>query len=245
MAKIKLSVIIPAYNEAQRIVPTIVSVKQYFTREKIAGEIIVVDDGSTDATGLAVTGLVDQYIKLPVNQGKGAAVRKGMFAAKGEDILMMDADGSTSITAYEDLIKGRKGADIVIGSRHLEGSVIHIKQSLVRQAISYMGSLVFRVVLGLPFADNQCGFKLFSRQSAHDIFAQTVIDRWGFDVEALTIARILGYKVSEVPVEWHDSRGSSLRAGRAVIYTVEEVAAIWLNIRMGKYKKIKKPKSSR
>jgi dolichyl-phosphate beta-glucosyltransferase len=245
MAKVKLSVIIPAYNEAQRIVPTILSVKQYFTQEKIAGEIIVVDDGSTDATGLAVTGFADQYVKLPVNQGKGAAIRKGVFAAKGDDILFMDADGSTSITAYEDLLAGRNGADIVIGSRHLEGSVIHIKQSLVRQTVSYLGNLVFRIFLRLPYADTQCGFKLFSRQSAHDIFSQTVIDRWGFDVEVLKIAQILGYKVSEVPIAWHDSRGSSLRAGRAAIYTLEEVIAIWLNVRMGKYKKIKKPKSAK
>jgi hypothetical protein len=111
---------------------------------------------------------------------------------------------------------------------------------MLRQFVSYAGNLIFRVVLKLPYADTQCGFKLFSHEAAQAIFSQTLIDRWGFDVEALTIARILGYQVVEVPISWHDSKGSSLRAGRAAFYTFEEVIAVWLNARMGKYKKVKR-----
>lgn len=236
-ASIQLSVIIPAYNEAKRIVPTITGVASYLRANKIKGEIIVVDDGSTDATGPAVTGLVDQFIRFDQNYGKGAAVKKGVFAARGNDILMMDADGSAPITALADLMKARRRADIAIGSRHLLGSVIHVHQSLMRQTVSYLGNQIFRLILRLPYADTQCGFKLFSRQAARAIFSQTTIDRWGFDVEVLTIARILGYKVMEVPIAWHDARGGSLRAGRAALYTFEEVLLIWLNARMGKYKK--------
>lgn len=232
-----LSVIIPAYNESKRIVPTITSVYRYCREQDIDVEIIIVDDGSTDATSSAVTGLVDQYIKLPQNQGKGAAVRQGVFAATGKDILFMDADGSAPISALADLQKHRGKAPIAIGSRHMDGSVIYIHQSLLRQAISYIGNQLFRWILRLPYADTQCGFKLFSYESAQAIFKQTLIDRWGFDVEILTIARILGYKVVEVPIAWHDSKGSNLRAGRAAIYTLEEVISIWLNVRMGKYKK--------
>jgi dolichyl-phosphate beta-glucosyltransferase len=237
MAQPSLTVVIPAYNEAKRIVPTITSVYQYFKTNAIHGEVIVVDDGSTDATGAAVTGLVDRYIKLPNNLGKGAAVRHGVMAATGKDILIMDADGSTPISEYEELTQHRGTSDIVIGSRHLEGSVIHIRQSFLRQLISYLANIVSKVILGLPFADTQCGFKLFSRESARVIFSKTLIDRWGFDFEVLKIAQILGYTVVEVPISWHDARGGTLRAGRAAFYTFEEVLSIWLNVRMGKYKK--------
>lgn len=234
-----LSVIIPAYNEAKRIVPTIMSILHYSYDQKIKIEVIVVDDGSKDATRHAVTGLAHKYIRLPTNRGKGAAVRKGVFAATGTDILIMDADSSAPITELAPLMEQRQGADIVIGSRHLAGSVIHIHQSLLRQTISYLGNQIFRLVLRLPYRDTQCGFKLFSRTSARAIFKQATIDRWGFDVEILVIARILGYKIREVPIHWHDSRGGSLRAGRAAIYTFEEVMIIWLNTRMGKYKREK------
>ncbi len=238
MANFDLSVVIPAYNEAKRIVPTITSVYDYLRRNNIRGEIIVVDDGSTDATAMAVTGLVDQFIRLPHNTGKGAAVRKGVLSAKGKDILVMDADGSAPITALADLYHTRGDADIAIGSRHLSGSVIHVRQSLIRQLLSYGGNLFIKLILRLPYADTQCGFKLFSHESAEAIFSQAIIDRWGFDVEILKIAQLLGYKTAEVPIAWHDAKGSSLRAGRAAIYTFEEVVSVWLNVRMGKYRRI-------
>lgn len=239
MSQPELSIVVPAYNEAKRIVPTLTSVIRYLKTHKIKGEIIVVDDGSTDATEHAVTGLADRYFRLPQNMGKGAALRKGMLEASGKDVLLMDADGSSPITELDVLYAHRDNAPIVIGSRHMDGSVIHVRQSVLRQFISYVGNMIFRIVLKLPYADTQCGFKMFSHEAAQAIFSQTLIDRWGFDVEALTIARILGYRVVEVPISWHDSKGSSLRAGRAAIYTLEEVIAVWLNARMGKYKKIK------
>lgn len=239
MSRPDLSIVIPAYNEAKRIVPTLTSVLRYLKANKINGEVIVMDDGSTDATEHAVTGLVDHYIRLPQNMGKGAAVRKGMLMAEGIDVLMMDADGSAPITELDKLYQSRNNAPVVIGSRHLKGSIIQIQQSMLRQFISYMGNLIFRWVLRLPYADTQCGFKLFSHEAAQAIFSQTLIDRWGFDVEVLTIARILGLKVAEVPIAWHDARGGTLRAGRAAFYTFEEVLAVWLNVRMGKYKKVR------
>lgn len=237
MKKFDLSIIIPAYNEAKRIVPTITSIYRYCRENNIEVEVIVVNDGSTDATASAVNGLANRCINLPENKGKGAAIRTGVFAAKGEDILLMDADGSAPISAYAELMAARGDADIAIGSRHLSGSVIHVHQSLLRQLISYTGNLIIRFVLHLPYADTQCGFKLFKRQVAQSIFKQAIIDRWGFDVEALAIARLRGYKTVEVPIAWHDARGSNLRAGWAAIYTLEEVLLVWLNLRMGKYKK--------
>lgn len=239
MANIDLSVVIPAYNEVKRIVPTLTNAITYLKDNNIVGEIIVVDDGSTDSTALAVTGLADRYLKLPTNTGKGAAVRKGVLAASGNNVLIMDADGSAPITELDELYRARGKADIAIGSRHLAGSVIHIKQSLLRQLLSYFGNLFIRLVLRLPYTDTQCGFKLFTAPAAKAIFKQALIDRWGFDVEILKIAQIMGYKVVEVPIAWHDARGGTLRAGRAAIYTFEEVLSVWLNSRMGKYKRQK------
>lgn len=240
-AKPNISIVIPAYNEAKRIVPTILSIQRYMRDNQMTAEIIVVDDASTDATELAVTGLADIYLKQPQNLGKGAAVRRGMLAATAPEVLMMDADGSAPIGELADLqVAKSKGENvqIAIGSRHLDGSLIHVHQSILRQTISYIGNLTFRLILRLPYADTQCGFKLFSHSAAQAIFSQTVIDRWAMDVEVLTIARILGLKVVEVPIAWHDARGSTLRAGRAALFTFEEVLMIWLNTRMGKYKKI-------
>ncbi len=245
MAKANLSIIIPAYNEAQRIVPTLLSIHEHLKRSKLRAEIVVVDDGSTDATQHAVTGLVDEYIKLPQNCGKGVAVRRGMLLASAPYILMMDADGSAPITALDNLWPLRKEADIIIGSRHIEGSVIHIHQSLLRQTVSYLANVCFRLILRLPYADTQCGFKLFKKEAARAIFTQTLIDHWGLDVEALKIAQVLGLTVNEVPIAWHDSRGGTLRAGRAAIYTFEEVISIWLNVRMGKYKRSKQGSKSK
>ncbi|TSC66596.1 MAG: family 2 glycosyl transferase [Candidatus Berkelbacteria bacterium Gr01-1014_85] len=199
--KYDLSVVIPAYNESQRIVPTLTSIQKFASTHHLDCEIIVVDDGSTDATEAAVSGLVQQYIKQKLNMGKGAAIRRGMLAANGKLILFMDADSSAPITELPALLTALEEVPIAIGSRHAEGSVVHIQQSLMRQFISYAGNQIFRLVLGLPYADTQCGFKLFTRQAAQEIFQQTLIDRWGFDVEVLTIARILGLPVREVPIQ--------------------------------------------
>lgn len=228
-----LSVILPAYREAERIEATLDAVHSYLAQAEYDSELIIVDDGSPDATAEVVRAfkkksqLMIKLIVHPKNKGKGAAVRTGMQAATGTYALFADADNATPFDEVAKLLSAaHKGADIAIASRYVEGSNVVKKQTLLRRGISRAGNLLFRLFLRLPFADTRCGFKLFNRRSRDTIFARQTIERWGFDTEILVIALRHHFNVAEVPVRWYDKERGNIRPFRDAVRALAEIAHI-------------------
>ena len=213
-----LSIIIPAFNEESRLPGTIEALKRYLGRQEFRFlEIVVVDDGSRDGTAALIGRAAAEWpvlrlLKNPENRGKGYSVRHGMLDAKGEWVLFSDADLSTPIEEVEKLLSAvdLHDADAAIGSRALDRSLVSVHQSAMREFSGRFFNLVMRVVARLPFLDTQCGFKLFRRQAAQAIFSRVRIDGFGFDVEALFIARKRGFKTMEVPVRWANVEGTKV-----------------------------------
>ncbi len=181
-------------------------------------EIIIVDDGSSDATAQIAQEYADgaehgeiRVISERRNRGKGASLRLGTLLSRGRYILMTDADLSTPIDEVDKLMRRvrRDGYDVAIGSRKAEGALI--KQPLYSRIISYASNLMTRVVLGLPFRDTQCGFKLYRREAALKLFGPLQLSRFSFDYEVLNRARSMGLRVAEVGVVWEHAEGSSVR----------------------------------
>lgn len=214
--QIYLSVVIPAYNEEERIGHTLGEVASYLSEKPYSWEIIVVNDGSTDRTVEVVSGLCGEVPGLRIidygrNRGKGWAVREGMLAARGSLRLFMDADNSTTVDHVERMLPlFEGGADIVIGSRRVEGACIAVHQSWLRENTGRLFNLAVRCLNGLPMEDTQAGFKAFSEKAAEAIFPLQTIWHWPFDVELLTIAERLGFTVREVPIEWRNDPHSSV-----------------------------------
>jgi len=205
----RLSVIIPAYNEENRLPKTLKAVNEYLQKQDYEYEILVVSDGSKDRTAEVVQDLESQIEGLRLidneqNHGKGYAVRQGMIEAKGDFRLFMDADNSTSIDHVEKMWSEFKaGNDVVICSRDLEESVIPQKQAWWRMRLGDIFNLIVQIFSGLwGLWDTQCGFKGFSAKAAQDIFSKAKINRWAFDVEVLVLAKQLNYTIKEIPVTW-------------------------------------------
>ena len=205
-----LSVVIPAFNEGQRIRDTLKRTVAHLGR-RFSYELIVVDDGSRDDTAGVVESFEDAcLLKQPCNRGKGAAVRRGVLAARGKRVLFMDADLSTPIEEVDKLIDLAADADVVIGSRRLPSSNILGEQPLHRRLLGSCFSALVRALLLGDFSDTQCGFKLFGRDAAEAIFSQQRLDGFAFDVEVLMLAEQLGYVIKEVPVAWQHSDDSKI-----------------------------------
>lgn len=235
---IKISVIIPVYNEESRLLDNFKKIAKYLSEQKYSSEIIFIDDGSTDKTLDIINGLCYKnlrFFKNPQNMGKGYAIRSGVKYAQGEYILLTDIDNSTPIDNLNKLLPYAKKYPIVIGSRYLEKDSIKIKQPLLRRIISRAGNLFIRIILGLRFRDTQCGFKLLEAKSAKDIFNKATINRWGFDIELLAIAKKYQIPAKEVAVSWYDDPRTKLRAGRAAIGTFKEVLQIKKNLSTDRY----------
>ncbi|MGA3134531.1 MAG: dolichyl-phosphate beta-glucosyltransferase [Terracidiphilus sp.] len=235
------SIVIPAFNESARIPATLQSVVSCVRAHDWAAEVIVVNDGSRDATAEVVREFARyapevRLIENPGNRGKGYSVRSGMLQALGEVVMFTDSDLSAPIEEAERLFAAiAQGADIAIGSRWLESGRQTQRQPLYRQFFGRCFNAVTRIVMGLPFADTQCGLKAFTRAAAQTVFRLQTIERWGFDPEILFIALQRGYRVVEVPVSWaHDERTrmSYLKDGMKML---EEMAVIRWNAFRGRY----------
>jgi dolichyl-phosphate beta-glucosyltransferase len=208
----RISIVIPAYNEAPRLGPTLDRVLDFVRKQGWDAEVIVVDDGSRDGTadivrGYAQNNEIVRLLQNPGNRGKGYSVRNGVMNANGQIILFTDADLSSPIEEAPKLLEViESGADVAIGSRWMRSELQTKRQSVARQVLGRVFNLLLRVVLRLDFKDTQCGFKAFRRNAARALFPLQKIERWGFDPEILFLADRAGFRVVEVPVRWgHDS----------------------------------------
>jgi len=194
---------------------TLRAVKDYLNRTSWEfTEIVIVDDGSRDRTAELASAAGARVLQNPGNRGKGYSVRHGMLEARGEWLLFTDADLSSPIEELDKLWSTAcsEHAQVAIGSRDLDRSLIGVRQPLFREYGGRFFNFVMRIITGLPFRDTQCGFKLFEAAAAREIFRRQRLDRFGFDVEVLFIAEHLGYRTSEVAVRWNDVAGTKVSA---------------------------------
>jgi len=237
----RLSVIIPAYNEEKRISNTLREIDKYLRQQPYEYEILVVNDGSKDATAQTVRTMEPEIkglrlIDNEVNKGKGGVVRQGLLAAIGEARLFMDADNSTSVDQVEKMWpEFEKGFDVVIGSRDIKGAVLDPPQPWKRIILGDIFNLVVQIILGLwGIKDTQCGFKALSAKAVNRIMPQCKIDRWAFDPEILILARGMGFKIKQIPVHWINDPDSKVKL-KGAIRMLREVAEIRWNLIAKKY----------
>ena len=242
-----LSIVIPAYNEASRIPATLQRVVACIRSNRWSAEVVVVNDGSRDSTAAVVRAFAAnapevRLIENPGNRGKGYSVRHGVLQALGEVVMFSDADLSAPIEEAQGLLDAiAQGADIAIGSRWLERQRQTVRQPFYRRFFGRCFNAVTRMVMRLPFADTQCGFKAFTRATAQTIFQLQTIEGWGFDAEILFIALKRGFIIKEVPVSWaHDERTqiSYLKDGARML---QDLAVVRWNALLGRYGRPVKP----
>ena len=234
----RLSIIIPAYNEESRLPNTLLEIQNCINKQPYKTEVLVVDDGSTDGTVQAVKDIAKKFPELrlienEVNKGKGGVVRQGMLEAKGDWRLFADADNSTPICQVEKLLKETENYEVIIGSRYLESDSIKIKQPWKRRMLSRLGNPLVQLLLLPGIKDTQCGFKLFSAEASEKIFEQQTQSGWVFDMEVLVIARKLGYKIKEVPVDWFDAANSQMRVFRSAVKSLRDIFVIFFKTKKG------------
>lgn len=206
-----LSIVIPAYNEALRLGPTLQRVVEYLRPQGLRYEVLVVDDGSTDATSEVArkfSALDVRLLRQDVNRGKGAVVRVGVLASQGREVLLLDADLSTPIEELEKLRPHLAEAPVVLGSRAVAGSDIGQHQPFYREMMGRTFNLIIRILGVRGLRDTQCGFKLLAGDVARQLFGELQIERFAYDVELVWLARKHGHRVVEVGVRWADSSSS-------------------------------------
>ena len=240
---IHLSVIIPAFNEELRLPGTLDDALRYLSAQRYRSEVIVVDDGSSDGTA-SVAG---RFCAGPVpvrlcahpdraNHGKGAAVRLGMMEARGAFRLFTDADNSTTLDQIAGFWQSfEEGFDSVIGSRRAHGARIVVHQALHKELAGRFGNWIIRLLAVPGVSDTQAGFKILTRECVERVFPRLTVDRWGFDIEILAVARSLGYRIRELPITWINSPASKVGAGS----DFEVMAEVWRvrrNLKSGLYR---------
>ncbi|MBL8055602.1 MAG: glycosyltransferase family 2 protein [Anaerolineales bacterium] len=228
----RLSVVVPAYNEAERLGPHLGPVLAFLGGHYPDYELIVVDDGSQDETAARVAAALAgepraRLISYRPNRGKGYAVRTGVLASSGDVVVFMDADLSTPLDEIPRLLERLAAADVVIGSRGLPEAEIHVRPPLHRRAASWIFDQIKYALVGLrAFQDTQCGFKGFRGPLARQLFALGRVDRFMFDVEILFLAERAGLRIVEMPVAWADRPGSKVRFWEGVVNMFRDLGRI-------------------
>lgn len=234
-----LSIIIPTYNEQERIVPTIGAISSYITDQNFPCELIIADDGSTDDTIKLVEelGFANLHLlKIDKNGGKGSAVQRGMLAAKGEYLLFSDADNSTPIEEVTKLLQKLRDEnyDVAIGSRAADGAE-ETKKSLKRRIFSNGLRWLVNTVIRIGVRDTQCGFKLYTREAARKLHSSQTLMGFSFDLEILYLASKFNYRIAEVPVTWVDAPGSKVDAVKEARRFIRDLVKIKINDMRGLY----------
>jgi len=236
-----LSVIIPAYNEEKNIKNTIQSIYGYLSGKNIEHEIIVVTDGSRDKTNDVVSSMIVNIptlslLRFDVNKGKGYAVKEGILKAIGDFRLFTDADNATSIDHIEKMMPFfNQGYDVVIGSIAIKGSTVASgSEPIWRRLFGMTGNLFIQLVAVYGISDTQRGFKMITAEAANKIFPKMTIDRWGFDIEMLALARKFAYRIKEVPVVWENNPDSHVKLSAYFQVLMETVKIRW-NLMTGQY----------
>ena len=228
----RLSVVVPCYNEEQRLPATIERIAGYLSRRGVSYELILVDDGSIDGTRevmqqAAARNPAVRIESLPRNRGKGGALAAGVAIARGEQLLVTDADLSTPIEELEKLETAlAAGAGVAIASRAIKGSRVEISQPIYRVAMGKIFNLIVQLVLLPGIWDTQCGFKLFRAEIARPVFAALTTNGFGYDPEALYLAKRRGVRIVEVPVVWRNSAPTTVNAIRSSLDMFKHVVRV-------------------
>ncbi|MBI3355944.1 MAG: glycosyltransferase family 2 protein [Nitrospirae bacterium] len=233
-----LSVIIPVYNESQRL-SGFQTIYEYLSSQAFSSELIIVNDGSTDDTLLKLQAFqADHDVRLvsyAPNRGKGYAIQQGMLAATGRYRLFADVDLSTPMTELDRFLPSLSEVDIVIGTRKQRGASILVDQGKLRKTLGKCFTFLTQSILQLPLSDFTCGFKCFSECAAEAIFRRVMIQRWGFDVEVLFVADKLGYSIREIPVTWSNDARSKVRFPHDIFRSLADLLIVRWNSLSGKY----------
>jgi dolichyl-phosphate beta-glucosyltransferase len=237
----QLSIVIPMYNESHRMKASLPRLRDYFRSRPYSVEFVVVDDGSRDNTVELARQILGQnsvqVLEEKPNRGKGHAVKVGMLAAKGEKVLFTDADLSTPVEESEKFWPWfDQGYDIVIGSRKMKGAVLDRHQPLWRESMGKVFTWLTNRIATRDISDITCGFKCFTHSAAQELFSRSIIDDWSFDAEVLYIAQQHGLKIKEVPVHWHDERGTKVRIARDAARALAGLMKIRINGVRGRYR---------
>jgi glycosyltransferase involved in cell wall biosynthesis len=235
-----VSIVVPAFNEAERIGDSIQKLEAFMLQASFASELIIVDDGSHDSTAEVVARFQTKDLRLmrnDQNHGKGYSVRQGVLAATGKYVLFTDADLSAPIEELNKLlcIAEENEVDVVIGSRAVDRRYIEKHQSRLRELSGIFFNRMVRLLLGLPLHDTQCGFKLFHRERTRPIFEQQTTFGFGFDPELLFLAKRSGLTIRETPVRWSHSEGSKIRVLRDGLRMFLDLVRIRWNSIAGRY----------
>ncbi|GAB4032430.1 MAG: glycosyltransferase family 2 protein [Elusimicrobiota bacterium] len=237
----KLSVVIPAYNESKRIGATIRSIMSYISKRGKDFEFVFVDDGSTDGTKEEIISALNGFKSYRIlshdkNRGKGAAIKTGMLAASGDWILFTDSDMSTPIEELEKffpLFDGRFGA--VIGSRKMKGANVEVRQGFLRENMGKVFTFLSNLILGTSYSDFTCGFKCFEKEISKKIFSAQKIENWSYDSEILYLVVKYKIPVAEVPVRWKNDPNTKVRLIRDILGSFKGLLEIRLNDIRGIY----------
>lgn len=230
-----ISIVIAAFNEEKRIAPSLQRIHEFLRGRKTEYEIIVVDDGSRDRTTQMVAELARSIpglgvIRYEKNRGKGFALRTGVLASKGDQVLVSDADLSTPIEELDSLLPSLSDHSIAIGSRALALSKILVKQPWWRQGMGKTFNRIVKLLVMGDFSDTQCGFKLFAGETARELFREARIERFAYDVEILALAKKKGYRVAEVPVKWINDPASKVHPIRDSLRMLVDLVKIRLTV---------------
>lgn len=239
MNKILLSLIIPAYNEENLIVDTLNKITGFLKNKRYSWEIVVVDDGSFDNTSKLVKKYKNnrvRLLKLTKNEGKGAALREGFLHSIGKYRIFTDADLSVEIKYLDKmLLELKNNFDVAIASRRVPGSKIEIHQPFHREKMGQGYTLLTSLVLGMKLKDYTCGMKGFSGKAAEKIFSVSTIDRWAYDSEILYLAKINGFKISQVPIVWKNRGDTRVHLKNVIFESFIDLLSIRVNDLLGKY----------